>query len=296
MSRKKPTAKPLGFVSTYDNEENVATIRMDWPKIPAEQWFLLQSDEHFDNEHCDRDLYKRHLDEAMERNAGIIKFGDTFCVMQGPGDKRASLSALRDAHKQSDYFNRVLDDAVEFHRPYAKNMIGVGIGNHESSVTKKYGWDITQLFVDRLRRECDSPVFRMGYSGWVRFMLTANRSVRSSLQLWYTHGYGGGGPVTQDVIQGQRQMATAHGADIMVSGHTHDTWMVERIAHSLTDQGKQQRKTTVQIKTPTYKDEYGKGHGGWHVETGKPPKPLGGWWVRMFPVNGMLQFEVTRAK
>jgi predicted phosphodiesterase len=297
MSRPKPTtAKPLGFASSYDNEENVATIRMEWPKVPCEQWFLLQSDEHFDNEHCDRVLYKRHLDEALARNAGIIKFGDTFCVMQGPNDKRSSLSALRDAHKQSDYFNRVLEDAVEFHRPYARNMIGVGIGNHESSVTKKYGWDITALFVDRLRRECNSPVVRMGYSGWMRFMATANKNTRSSLRLWYTHGYGGGGPVTLDSIQSQRQMAFVHGADITVSGHTHDSWIIERVAIGLSDCGKQTKKTTVQVKLPTYKDEYGKGEGGWHIETGKPPKPLGAYWLRTFPVDGMMQFEVQRAR
>jgi hypothetical protein len=30
----------------------------------------------------------------------------------------------------------------------------------------------------------------------------------------------------------------------------------------------------------TYKEEYGAGEGGWHIETGKPPKPLGAWWLR----------------
>jgi len=296
MTRTKPTVKPMGFASAYDNEENVLTVRMKWPTMADEHWYLLQSDEHFDNEHCDRELYKRHLDEAIARNAGIIKFGDTFCVMQGPGDKRSCLSALRDAHKQSDYFNRVLEDAVAFHAPYAKNMIGVGIGNHESSVTKKYGWDITSLFVDRLRRECDSQVVRTAYTGWIRFMGSCGEQ-RSSLKLWYTHGYGGGGPVTQDTIQGQRQMAYVHGADITVSGHTHDSWMLERVAINLSDCGKQNRKTTVQVKLPTYKDEYGKGEGGWHIETGKPPKPLGAYWLRLFwhRRDGM-QFEVQRAR
>jgi hypothetical protein len=28
--------------------------------------------------------------------------------------------------------------------------------------------------------------------------------------------------------------------------------------------------------TGTYKEEYGVGAGGWHVERGAPPKPLGG--------------------
>lgn len=296
MKRTKPTAKPLGFASSYDNIENVLTIRMDWKDHKCEQYFLLQADKHFDNEHCVRSLLKKHNDQAVERGAGIIEIGDTFCVMQGPGDKRASLSALRDQHKQADYFNRVLSDAVEFHAPYAKNMIGVGLGNHETKITQKTGWDITALFVDRLRRECGSPVVKMGYSGWIRFMVTCQKNTRRSLRMWYIHGYGGGGPVTMDTIQGHRQMAYVQGADIMLSGHTHDSFMVERVAVSLSDCGKQQMKTSVQLKIPTYKDEYGKGEGGWHIETGKPPKPLGAWWLRLFWEDGDVHFEVQRAK
>jgi hypothetical protein len=29
------------------------------------------------------------------------------------------------------------------------------------------------------------------------------------------------------------------------------------------------------IRTPTYKDEYGDGGGGFHIERGRPPKPVG---------------------
>jgi hypothetical protein len=30
---------------------------------------------------------------------------------------------------------------------------------------------------------------------------------------------------------------------------------------------------------PTYKEEYGDGSGGYHIEKGRPPKPLGGAWL-----------------
>tara|TARA_R100001163_G_C4977596_1_gene135014 strand:- start:89 stop:313 length:225 start_codon:yes stop_codon:yes gene_type:complete len=37
--------------------------------------------------------------------------------------------------------------------------------------------------------------------------------------------------------------------------------------------------TQWHIQTPTYKDEFaGDGSGWWH-ETGKSPRPKGGWWV-----------------
>jgi hypothetical protein len=34
------------------------------------------------------------------------------------------------------------------------------------------------------------------------------------------------------------------------------------------------------IRTGTYKDEYGHGREGWHVESGRPPKPVGAMWGR----------------
>lgn len=284
----------LSVKPEYDNLENVLTLRHHFKKAPSEQVYLLQSDEHFDNDDCDRVLYKRHLDEAMKRDAGILKFGDFFCVMQSKFDKRSSLSALKDEHKRSDYFNRVLEDATNFHAPYAKNMLMLGLGNHETSVVSKMGWDISALFVDRMRREHGSPVVKAGYTGWIRFMAECS-SVRRSLRLWYTHGYGGGGPVTVDVIQSQRQMSYVHGADIMVSGHTHDSWIMERVAVALSDGGKQERRTTVQVKLPTYKDEYKKGQGGWHIETGKPPKPTGAYWLTLLFQNDQLSFDIRRA-
>ena len=37
------------------------------------------------------------------------------------------------------------------------------------------------------------------------------------------------------------------------------------------------------VRTATYKEEYNNGLGGWHVERGATPKPLGGRWLDMSP-------------
>ena len=36
------------------------------------------------------------------------------------------------------------------------------------------------------------------------------------------------------------------------------------------------------VKTPSYKDEYQDGMGGWSVERRMPPKPLGAYWLRFY--------------
>lgn len=295
-ARKPAKSKQLEVDSTYDVTENVLTLRHEWRNAGVEQWYLLQADEHFDNAKCDRERYKRDLDEAVARNAGIIKFGDFFCAMQGKHDKRSSMSELRDAHKVSAYSNALVNEAADFHEPYAKHLLMVGVGNHESGFLNKTGTDLTALFVEKMQDRYKSPVVKGGYAGWIRFMFEMRRSQRLSLRAWYTHGYGGGGPVTLDTIQAQRQMAYVHGADMMFSGHTHDAWLVERVAVSLNDAGRQQRISTIQCKIPTYKDEFRNASGGWHIETGKPPKPMGGYWLRLMYKGGTVRFTLTRTE
>ena len=95
------------------------------------------------------------------------------------------------------------------------------------------------------------------------------------------HGYGGGGPVTQDTIQAQRQNAYIEGADIMLSGHVHQRWLQENIKQYIDNFGEAKQRSAWYVKAATYKEEYGSGVGGWHVGTGKPPKPLGAWWLKL---------------
>ena len=69
--------------------ENVLTVRVNY-REDSEFWVLLTADVHWDNPHCDRTLYRRHLDLAKERDAAILNVGDWFCAMQGKYDKRAA--------------------------------------------------------------------------------------------------------------------------------------------------------------------------------------------------------------
>ena len=58
---------------------NVHIFRNNWQPKKV----LLLSDIHWDNPKCDRELLKRHLDQAKEIGADVLLNGDTFCLMQG---------------------------------------------------------------------------------------------------------------------------------------------------------------------------------------------------------------------
>lgn len=259
---------------------NVVRVKLDCNKEKT-HWFLLRSDSHFDNPHSDRDLEKKHLDEALERGAGILDCGDLFCAMQGKYDKRSDKSCLRPEHQTGDYLDALVRTAADFYQPYAKNWVSFGLGNHEQGIRKNHETCLSTRLTQTLRDRTGAPCPVTGYTGWVKFQFVVGGRVVTARTLWHCHGYGGGGPVTVDNIQAQRQNAYIEGADIMWSGHTHDRWCREFAKVGVTQDGEVFQRSLWYVKSGSYKNEYNDGAGGWHVETGKPPKPLGAWWLKM---------------
>ncbi len=87
-------------------------------KVGPKQLFLLLSDLHWDNPHCDRDLLKNHLDEAVRRNAAIVVNGDFFCLMQGKGDPRRSKDDIRPEHNNGRYLDSINAARTIFNKCY----------------------------------------------------------------------------------------------------------------------------------------------------------------------------------
>jgi hypothetical protein len=260
---------------------NVLNVRIDMSGSREEVWCLLRSDAHHDNPHCNQELEKKHLDEALEHDALILDNGDLFCAMQGKYDRRSSKSCLRPEHQTGDYLDALVRTAADFYEPYAHNWVSFGLGNHETSITDRHETSLTDRLVQSLRDRTGANCHVTGYTGWIRFMLNFSSTRRYTVTLWHMHGYGGGGPVTSDTIQAQRQRAYIDGADIMWSGHVHDMWAKQDMKTLITQEGRVVHRPVWYIKSPTYKDEYADGSGGWHIQTGKPPKPLGAWWLRL---------------
>lgn len=280
----------------------VLTVNIEVGANQPDQWFLFRSDAHHDNLHCDHAMEKRHLDLALERGAGILDFGDLFCAMQGKWDKRADQDQMRSELTGNKYLDRLVEYNSNFYAPYAKNWILLSPGNHETSITRHHQTDLTERLRERMVASGAKHVHTGSYAGWVRFQFCrGRRSVRKVLR--YTHGYGGGGPVTRDVIQSARQAVYLGGADIVVSGHTHDAWEMPIMRERLDHVGQPKLEEMVFLKIPGYKDEFSAG-GGWAVERGMPPKPKGAFWVRFsysktrvkgIQVEG-VDVEVIRAK
>lgn len=259
---------------------NVLIVKFDTLAADWEQWVLLTADRHHDNPYCRHDYERTHLEKAKERGALILDFGDLFCAMQGKYDPRSNMDDIRPEDVGADYLDRIVMHAAEFYAPYARNWLLLGKGNHETNILKRHGHDLTSQLAHRLSTDAGGRVYVGGYGGWVRFLFGDGKKFRGSKNLKYHHGAGGGGPVTRGVIQSNRQAVYLPDADVVVNGHTHDSWHVPIARERLSIRGHVQRDLVHFIRTPGYKDEYGQGDKGFHIEKWGPPKPIGAVWMR----------------
>jgi hypothetical protein len=190
--------------------------------------------------------------------------------MQGKWDKRADQNQLRGEHRGNNYLDKLVDTAEKWYTPYAKNIALITDGNHEGSIMQRHQTDILERLSDRLK------VLHGPFWGFVifNFKKLKDRGATSKV-LHFHHGYGGGGEVTRGMIDNSRTRGQ-YRADIYVSGHIHRRNSDENIITEVVPQKRTIRqKRELFLRASTYKNETG----GWHAETGKAGRPLGGWWL-----------------
>ena len=239
----------------------------------------MLSDIHWDNPKCDRELLKKHLDYCKEENIPVMINGDMFCLMQGRGDNRRNKSDIRPEHNNSRYLDSIVETAVEWWSPYADILTVIGYGNHETGVIKYQETDILQRFVDLLNLKCHSQVHTGGYGGWLVIKAGKNNHICTT-KIKYYHGSGGGGIVTKGALNLTRALEKYHNMDVFTLGHIHENSARNDVLDSLNHNAHQgyfvEHRPIHMMITGTYKEEYGEGDKGWHVERGAPIKPIGG--------------------
>lgn len=246
-------------------------IKLDKPSVVP---LFASSDWHFDNPKCNRKLLFSHLDKAVEMGAMIVITGDLFCLMQGKYDPRGTKSSIRTEHNVDNYLDAVINDTANKLKKYAKNILLITDGNHETSVSRRAETDVMGRFIERLNLIAGTNIQRGKYTGYYTLCFDVNGH-RFSVDVGYSHG-NWGGVITKGTLSVVRYASYMPDCDIMFSGHTHDGWIVTHPRLR-----KNERSGTVEvvnqwhIKTGTYKEEFAGGN-GWAVERIAMPKYLGG--------------------
>ena len=253
-------------------------------KGDANQRFLLLSDLHIDNPKCDRKLLIKVLNQAKEENAIIFIFGDLFCLMQGKGDPRRSKADIRPEHNKPNYIDAVVKDTADILKPFANNITLIADGNHETSIIKHNEVDPIDYLLGYLHKY-NPEIQHGGYQGFIRLNTFVGNSTSNSknIDIFFHHG-AWGGAVTKGTLSVNRYASIVK-SDVVVSGHTHDTWYVEHPYYEMLSNGEVHQKTQYHIKTGTFKQEYLQS-GGFQIEKQVMPKPLGGWWMDWISGHG----------
>lgn len=258
---------------------------------------LLNSDIHWDHPQCNRRLYERHLDEALEKNAPVFGFGDMFCLMQMPKDPRMTKGATRPEHNRTTYLDAIVEDAGEKHEKYAPILASGGVGNHETSVMRLCGTNLIHNFAKEMRSR-GGIMEAMGYAYWVFFCFTVNGTKKVTKRLFGHHGpsKGSGGEVTKGVLNAPRFGLVYPDADILVYGHNHWQWAFPITRQRMNRFGIESKDEQLHLQLPSYKDELTGKTTGFPRERGFKPQPEGACWLefepRTFRQDGAARVDV----
>ena len=240
---------------------------------------LFASDVHFDNPKCKRDLFFSHLERIRKKKGKAYIIGDLFCFMQGKYDPRRAKGDIREEHNKNNYIDAVIDDTVNLLSPYADVIVFVSDGNHETAILKNLETDTLERFVNKFNERNKTNVLKGGYRGWIIIKKMASKDETISHKIYYHHGYGGGGEMTKGILQHSRMNMHIEGADAIIMGHVHESYVqVNKAVYFDNNPSAFNEKERIiwNLRSACYKEEFAGSDGGFHIERGRPPKPLGG--------------------
>jgi Icc-related predicted phosphoesterase len=255
---------------------NVQVLRFSVTRNTDYRSLLVLSDIHFDNPKCKRDELKRHLEQAVKKDAAIAIFGDLFCLMQGKYDGRACKGDILPQHNVPNYIDAVIEEAADWFKPYREHLVLVTPGNHETAITSRLETDIIERFC-QLMRSSGGVTLAGGYGNFLKIQMQ-KRNSRFSKVIYSHHGYGGGGGFSRQTGAFQKYLTQVN-ADIYIAGHIHRKECFPLMRTRLSSSHKPINDTLHFIRTGTYKDEFNDGAAGWANERAMGARPLGGYWL-----------------
>lgn len=180
----------------------------------------LFSDIHYDSPDCDRETLKKHLDFCVKDGRYILFGGDLFDAILLKDMKRAVPHLLENTDAQ---LNKKLDDIYNFLKPYQKQILFMGRGNHEESIIKYNGLDVLSMLATMLNMGQEHKILVGNYANFIRFTFKKPSDRKEfHYDLFQHHGAGGAAPQTKGMLDFQ-QIAKGTNADLIWLGHKHNS-------------------------------------------------------------------------
>ena len=178
----------------------------------------LISDPHIDNPNFDQSTFQEHANYCLEDQRYILFGGDLFDGIIRTDQKRAVNSLLERGDNQ---LNIKLEKAYELLKPYQKQILFFGRGNHEESILKYNGVDMLEVLAKMLNAGQKHQIVVGNYANFLRFNFQDSRKRSAAhYDIYQHHGMGGSAPVTKGMIDFNR-IAKGVNADLIWIGHKH---------------------------------------------------------------------------
>ena len=214
--------------------------------------YALFSDMHIDAKHCERENLKRNLDYCNEHYDGILINGDTFSCLLPKDLKRFTLA--NSFSDQDNILDEIIDYVAEFLKPYAKKIMFVGMGNHETSVLKFHGTNPAARLCRQLKAYGGNPKFG-DYQNIIRFKFNHGENGRvRSYDLWSCHGMGAGAKRSRGVLEWDLVYGRFD-ADLYHMGHNHQAGIDTSGSYTTVNRaGEFVTKRKSGIRTPSWEE------------------------------------------
>lgn len=180
--------------------------------------FALFSDIHGDSPEFDKLSFVEHATYCLKDQRYMLFGGDMFDAIIRTDHKRAVNSLLE---KGDNQLNIKLDKLYELLKPYQKQILFMGRGNHEESVLKYNGIDLLELLAKMLNAGSEHKIMVGNYANFIRFNFRDSRGKSAAhYDIFQHHGMGASAPVTKGMIDFNR-VAKGVTADLIWIGHKH---------------------------------------------------------------------------
>lgn len=209
----------------------------------------LFSDIHFDSPDCDRETLKKHLDFCLQDGRYILFGGDLFDAILMKDVKRAVPHLIENTDAQ---LNKKLEEIYEFLKPYQKQILFMGRGNHEESVMKFNGLDVLQMLATMLNMGQEHKILVGNYANFLRFTAKDTTGKVCFYDIFQHHGAGGAAPATKGMLD-FGALAKGVNTDLLWIGHKHHSLIdYSTPIMSINTQGDIVLKNRQCIQTPSY--------------------------------------------
>jgi hypothetical protein len=220
-------------------------------------YFTFYSDLHDDARECAHKLLKVHMDKrAALPNAHFFGIGDiSNFIMPGPDKRHTPSTPVSELADEDEYIDKQIDRQCELYRAFP--WVGIGIGNHCTSVINHHHTNPVKRLIDTMNRHEDRrgmiPIQYAGYSGFARFRFNdgTGSGARCSFNVLYHHGAWGGQVIKG--LGGAKRWAACHdGWDVAVYGHNHQLHAHQETRLTMNQNGKITHRDIYIVNTGTF--------------------------------------------